>query len=204
MVSMIEHYSYCPRQCALIHIESVFDENLYTVRGHLVHERVDEPSSEMVDGVRIERALPIWCRRLGLTGRADVVEFHQGVPYPVEHKSGRKQKRIHEELQLCAQALCLEEMFGSPVPAGAVYYYASRKRREIPITEFHRSRTEEIIAEIRGMLVSQAVPPAQFDKRCPNCSLIDSCLPEIIEPPRKRVLLNLNRSLFICEEEEDE
>src|SRR3970040_818180 len=90
MISALEHWSYCPRQCALIHLEQTFDENLYTLRGRMLHERTDEPVGEFQDGVRVERALPLWSKRLGLVGKADVVEFHGETPYPVEYKHGSK------------------------------------------------------------------------------------------------------------------
>ena len=131
MVSALEHWSYCPRQCALIHVEQTFDENLYTLRGRMLHERVDVPEAEQREGVRIERALPLWSDRLGLVGKADVVEFHGDAPYPVEYKHGPRQHWGHDDLQLCAQALCLEDMTGQPVPAGAIYHHSSRRRREL-------------------------------------------------------------------------
>ena len=196
MISMIEHYSYCPRQCALIHLEDTFDENIYTIRGHLVHERVDEPDSEIIDGVRIERALPIWSEMLGLTGRADVVEFHANSPYPVEYKSGYRKERIHEELQLCGQIFCIEEMFDCEIEKGAIFYHASKKRREIVITNNHREKAVRMITEIRKMLVSGKIPPAQYDQRCKNCSLVDSCLPKVIAPSQKTELRKEFDSLF--------
>src|SRR5438552_3319316 len=112
MISALEHYSYCPRQCALIHQEQTFSENLYTLRGRAVHEQVDEPEAVVEKGVRVERALPLWSNRLGLVGKADVVEFRGETPYPVEYKHGPPREKEHDELQLCAQALCLEEMTG--------------------------------------------------------------------------------------------
>ena len=130
MISALEHWSYCPRQCALIHLEQTFDENLYTLRGRAVHKRVDEPVVEELVGMRIERALPLWFKALGLTGKADVVEFHGETPYPVEYKHGPHRVQEHDDLQLCAQALCLEEMTGRSVPRGAIYHHSSRKRRE--------------------------------------------------------------------------
>ena len=120
LLSMLEHYSYCPRQCALIHVEQTFDENLYTQRGRFLHERVDEPGGEREGEVRAERALSLWSERLGLIGKADLVEFYGETPYPVEFKSGKRRKWGHDDLQLCAQALCLEEMTGQPVPKGRV------------------------------------------------------------------------------------
>lgn len=180
MLSMLEHYSYCPRQCALIHVEQVWDENLYTLRGRDVHERVDEIGGESRQGVRIERALPVWCERLGLVGKADVVEFVDGVPCPVEYKSGRSRKGRPETLQLCAQALCLEEMFGVAVPKGALYWHGSRERREVVFTEAMRAEVERVAQAVRTMLEERRVPPPVNDKRCDGCSLKESCLPAVI------------------------
>src|SRR5258708_25390713 len=112
MISAREHYSYCPRQCALIHIEQTFDENIYTLKGHLAHERVDQIMSRTEDDLRGERGLPLWSPRLGLVGRADVVEFHGDVPYPVEYKQGKRREWQYEASQWCSQAICLLEMFG--------------------------------------------------------------------------------------------
>ena len=112
MISALQHYSYCPRQCGLIHLDQAWDENLYTLRGRRVHEQVDVPGGETAYGREIERGLPLWSDRLGLIGKADVVEFRDGVPMPVEYKHGPRRQSRHDELQLAAQAVCLEEMFG--------------------------------------------------------------------------------------------
>ena len=185
LVSALEHWSYCPRQCGLIHLEATFDENLYTLRGSRLHRVVDEPGSATSRGVGSVRAMPIWSRRLGLTGRADAVEFRDGVPYPVEQKSGRTRRWTHEALQLCAQAICLEEMFGVPVPAGAIYSHASRERREIVFTPELRAAVAEATAAVRAMLASETLPPAVDDPRCPNCSLHDACLPGLVGHPAR-------------------
>lgn len=179
-LSALEHYSYCPRQCALIHVEQVFDENVFTLRGRAVHERVDEPGTEEVEGVRVERALPLWSRRYGLTGKADIVEFHDGVPYPVDYKHGAKRTKAHDDLQLCGQALCLEEMLGVAVPAGAIYHFSSRRRREVIFTEALRGKTLRTAEQVRAMLKEKRLPPAPNDARCPNCSLIEACMPNIL------------------------
>lgn len=179
LISAIEHYSYCPRQCALIHVEQTYDENLYTIRGNLAHERADSGDATANRGVRTVRALPLWSDRHALRGKADVVEWHDGVPYPVEYKVGRRHGE-HAQLQLCAQALCLEEMFGLAVPRGAIYYGATRKRQEIVFDTKLRARTLTIIAAIQAMLVEQILPAAVDDARCPNCSLINACLPTVI------------------------
>jgi len=179
-VSALEHYSYCPRQCALIHVEQTFDENLYTLRGRLLHERVHDPTAEAQAGVRIERGLPLWSERLGLVGKADVVEFHGDAPYPVEYKHGPKRQFAHAALQLCAQAMCLEEMTGLPVPRGAIFHHASRRRTEVCFDASLRARVEQTVAEVRRLLESQALPPPLNDARCDKCSLKDSCLPAAV------------------------
>lgn len=180
MISALEHYAYCPRQCALIHIEQVWSENLYTMRGRDVHEHVHDDSSHEIAGVRLERSLPIWSRRLNLTGQADLVEFHNDIPYPVEYKSGRHRKGNPETLQLCAQALCLEEMFGVFVPKGALFWYGSRERREIVFTDAMRDQVELVTQAVREMLLRRITPPPVNDKRCEGCSLKESCLPTVI------------------------
>lgn len=133
-LSALQHWHYCPRQCALIHVEQAFAENIHTLRGQAVHKRVDEPGVEVRAGLRIERALPVWSERLGLIGKADVVEFEpDGTPYPVEYKHGTKRKAAHiaasDDIQLAAQALCLEEMTGHVVAEGALFYASSKRRR---------------------------------------------------------------------------
>ncbi|HBA72574.1 MAG TPA: CRISPR-associated protein Cas4 [Geobacter sp.] len=179
-ISALEHYAYCPRQCALIHIEQVWDENLYTMRGRDVHEHVHDDSSHEQAGVRLERALPIWSRRLNLTGKADLVEFHGDCPYPVEYKSGRHRKGNPETIQLCAQALCLEEMFATSVPKGAIFWHGSRERQEILFTDAMREHVEHITHQIREMLEQRITPPPVNDKRCDACSLKESCMPTVV------------------------
>jgi CRISPR-associated exonuclease Cas4 len=195
MISALEHYSYCPRQCALIHVEQTFDENLYTLRGRAAHERVDEPAVEFQEGVRVERALPLWSKRLGLIGKADVVEFHGPTPFPVEYKHGSKREREHDDLQLCAQAICLEEMSGKAVPKGAIFYHSSRRRREVEFTVALRSEVEKATSEIRKMLSDKTLPPPVNDTRCRHCSLKESCMPAVVgEQARAAKLL---RDLFV-------
>ncbi len=185
MISALEHWSYCPRQCALIHVEQTFDENLYTLRGRAVHKRVDEPETEEQAGVRIERALPLWSKVLGLIGKADVVEFHGVTPYPVEYKHGLHREQEHDDLQLCAQALCLEEMTGQAVPRGAIYHHSSRKRREVACTPELRGQVVQTIQAIRHMLASKQLPPPVNDRRCTKCSLQEACMPSVIDEGRR-------------------
>ena len=195
MISALEHYSYCPRQCALIHVEQTFDENLYTLRGRAVHERVDEPVGEFQEGVRVERALPLWSKRLGLIGKADVVEFHGARPFPVEYKHGSKREREHDDLQVCAQAICLEEMTGKSVPRGAIFYHSSRRRREVEFTEALCSEVEKATDAIRKLMAGKTLPPPVNDSRCRHCSLKESGMPVVVgEKARAAALL---RDLFV-------
>lgn len=179
LVSAIEHYSYCPRQCALIHVEQVFEDNVYTVRGELAHERVDEGDPSVMEGVRVARGIVLWSNRLGLFGKADVVEFRPEGPYPVEYKVGRRHG-AHSDYQLCAQALCLEEMLGVAAPRGAIFYRAARRRHEVVFDDALRQRTVEVIQGVRAMLRAERLPEAPNDARCPNCSLGDVCLPAVV------------------------
>jgi CRISPR-associated exonuclease Cas4 len=181
MLSALQHYIYCPRQYALIHIDRVWDENLYTLRGQRVHQKVDVPDDECIADIRIERALPLWSHRLGISGIADVVEFRgDGIPYPVEYKSGSKKVRLADNIQLCAQALCLEEMLDCSIPTGAIYHAASNRRREVTIDAKLRSQTQATIIAIRELVVTQQLPPPVNDKRCEDCSLIDACMPSTL------------------------
>ena len=180
MISALNHYLYCPRRCALVHVEQVWNENLYTMRGNDVHENVDTISSHELSGVRYERALPIWSRRLNLVGKADLVEFHGKTPYPVEYKSGRHKKFENDYMQLLAQAVCLEEMFKVKVGKGALYWHGSRERKEIVFTEAMRLRLEEVAAEVHEMVTKRITPPPVNDKRCKECSLKESCLPHAV------------------------
>lgn len=180
-MSAIQHWCYCPRQCLLIHAEQAFAENVHTMRGQAVHARVDEVGMETREGVRVARAVPLWCDRLGLVGKADVVEFlADGTPYPVEYKHGRKGKAakgVHDHLQLAAQALCLEEMTGRDVAVGAIYHATSHRRREVAIDDGLRAQVEETVAAIRKALAAGQLPAPANDERCRECSLIDLCQP---------------------------
>lgn len=181
MLSALQHWSYCPRQCALIHLEQAFDENVHTMRGNAAHERVDEPGWETAPGARVERALPVFSDSLGLVGKCDVVEFRtDGTIYPVEYKHGKKREKLHDDLQLAAQAICLEEMTGKHVPKGAIYHHGSRRRREVVIGTELRQQMMETIAAILAMLVSGQLPPPVNDKRCNECSLKEICQPEVL------------------------
>ncbi len=187
-IGALMHYSYCPRRCALIFVEQTFEENQFTIRGRLAHERVDRGEETGKGDVRVLRGIPLWSERLRLRGRADAVELRPEGPYPIEYKVGPRRGR-HADIQLCAQALCLEEMVGLPVPRGAIYSHAARRRYEVTFDARLRQQTLAVIEAVRELLRTQALPPAPNDARCPNCSLINACLPAAVgEPARLRGL----------------
>jgi CRISPR-associated protein Cas4 len=181
-LSALNHWAYCRRRCGLIHLEGEFTDNIHTARGNTEHERVDRVAHETLkSGARVEYALPVWSDRLGLIGKCDVVEFWpDGTVYPVEYKHGPKRKWLNDDIQLAAQAMCLEEMLNRPVPKGAIYHASSRRRREVAITPELRHLVEETAAAIRAMLASGILPPPANDSRCRECSLKDICQPEAI------------------------
>jgi len=183
LISAIEHWSYCPRQCALIHLEQTYDENIFTLRGTRAHERVHQESDATEDGIRVSRGVPLWSDRLGLVGKSDLIEWHGETPYPVEYKVGKRRTWEHEALQLCAQAVCLEEMLGRAVPAGAIMYAGSKRRREVTFGDAERTAVERAVTGIRAMLDQDRLPLAVNDARCPNCSLIDACTPRLASQP---------------------
>jgi CRISPR-associated exonuclease Cas4 len=184
-LSALQHWVYCPRQCGLIHLEQAFEDNIHTARGQAVHRLVDAPGYEIKAGVKVERSLPLWSDRLGLIGKADLVEFHpDGTVFPVEFKHGRKRQKTHDDIQLTAQAMCLEDMLGRPVPLGAIYHASSHRRREVAITSALRDLVIETAEAIRVMLRAGVLPPPVFDARCRECSLKDICQPEALTAMR--------------------
>ncbi|CAK0777467.1 CRISPR-associated exonuclease Cas4 [Azospirillaceae bacterium] len=180
-LSALNHYAYCRRRCALIHIDGVFVENLHTQQGRREHENVDVAADlATADGVRRVTALTVWSDRLGLIGRCDLVEFHSdGAPFPIEFKHSRRRSRLNDDLQLCGQALCLEEMFHQKVEKGAIFHRRSNRRREISFNEKLRALTLKTIQDVRALLAGRILPPPLFDERCDECSLYSVCLPEI-------------------------
>ncbi|MXS85808.1 CRISPR-associated protein Cas4 [Nitrosomonas sp. HPC101] len=199
MLSALQHWSYCPRQYALIHLEQAFNDNVHTMRGNAVHKRVDEPGFETFEGVRSERSLRVWSEQLGLIGKCDVVEFYpDGRIHPVEYKHGKKRIKTHDDLQLAAQAICLEEMTGKPVTHGSIYHHSSRRRREVAITAALRLQVEEAVAAIRLLLASNVLPPPANDARCKECSLKDICQPEVLS--RKSVYQAEQAKLYVIDD----
>nr|WP_235514122.1 CRISPR-associated protein Cas4 [Deinococcus sp. Leaf326] len=178
MLSALQHYTFCPRRCALIHVEQTWAENVYTVRGQQNHDRAHAGGTEERGGMRTLRALPLISQRYGLTGVADVVELlPDGSPRPVEYKSGKVKPLLADEVQLCAQALCLEEMFGVTIPEGFIYHAASHKRRVVAFTPELRQSVLDARDGVRELLRVRVLPPPAADNRCQLCSLYDECEP---------------------------
>ena len=180
-LSALQHYLYCPRQCALIHVEQQWAENRQTAEGRLLHQRADQPQTEQRHGVRTVTAMPLASPALGISGIADVVEFHDEQPFPVEYKRGRPKAHRADEVQLCAQALCLEAMLGQPVPEGALFYGETRRRKAVPFDAALRGLTLDTIAATRKLLSGRRTPVAQYQpRRCDACSLIELCQPRLL------------------------
>ena len=177
-LSAMQHFQFCPRQCALIHVEQLWTENTYTTLGKQNHERVHAGGNEEHGGVQLRRALPLVSRQYGIAGVADAVEFGpDAAPCPVEYKSGRAKPRLADEVQLCAQAMCLEEMFGLTIASGFIYHVASRKRREVPFTPGLRQAVLDARDGVRELLRTRVLPPPAADERCQQCSLFEECEP---------------------------
>ncbi|MDY6851414.1 MAG: CRISPR-associated protein Cas4 [Thermodesulfobacteriota bacterium] len=185
-ISALQHLIYCERQCALIHIEQVWAENRFTAEGRLMHARVHSQGLEKRGGVRIGFAMALRSLRLGLTGKADVVEFHlvedQGKrvwrPFPIEYKRGRPKKDNCDRLQLCAQGLCLEEMLGVHVPGGALFYGKTRRRQDVCFDQALRAETEEAAKRLHRLLESGQTPKPLYSEKCGACSLAGWCMPK--------------------------
>jgi CRISPR-associated exonuclease Cas4 len=183
-LSALQHAVYCLRQAALIHLERLWAENRFTAEGHVQHVASDKPGTRTLRGVRRETALPIASKRLGIAGVADLVEFRRSsngeVPYPVEFKRGKPKLHRADEVQLCAQGLCLEEMTARPVPEGALFYGETRRRVSVRFDPDLRRLTEETIARLREVFATLGTPKAVYRaNRCRACSLLELCRPKI-------------------------
>jgi CRISPR-associated exonuclease Cas4 len=184
-LSALQHAVYCLRQAALIHLERLWADNRFTAEGHVMHATADKPGARQQRGVRRVHALPLASARLGIAGVADLVEFHKDGAveraYPVEFKRGKPKKHRADEVQLCAQALCLEEMTGQPVHEGALFYGETKRRVEVSFDAGLRALTLETIAALSGVFDSRRTPPPIEDQaRCRACSLLDLCQPEVV------------------------
>lgn len=188
-LSALQHYAFCPRQCALIHVEQVWSENLLTAEGRIMHEHVHEEGNESRGDVRIERGVALRSLNLGLIGKADVIEYHQQADgtwqaFPVEYKRGKPKSDDSDKIQLCAQAMCLEEMLHAHIPAGALFYGKTRRRLDVDFDEALRRETQEAAQKTHELIEAGQTPKPVYAKRCESCSLIAACMPQTIQKKR--------------------
>jgi CRISPR-associated exonuclease Cas4 len=189
-LSALQHYLFCPRQCALVHVEQLWSENRFTAEGRLLHEATSEAGAETRRGVRTIMAMPLLSRRLGVSGVADVVEMHRQEdgrwrPFPVEYKRGKLKAHRADEVQLCAQAIALEEMFAVTLAEGALFYGETRRRVAVSFDDELRGLTERVAVEARDMIRAGTTPAALFEKRkCGACSLLELCRPKQLAKAR--------------------
>jgi CRISPR-associated exonuclease Cas4 len=202
-LSALQHYAFCPRQCALIHNEQAWADNFLTAQGNLLHERVDGGEPETRKGVRFERGVHVSAPALGLTGKLDLVEkeLATGQLFPVEYKRGKPKPSDWDEIQLCAQALCLEEMTGYAVTAGALWYHQTRHRLPVQFGPELRENTCAVIAQVRLLLCSGTTPKPVYGAHCQACSLVDLCNPRLLQQDRSRQHIH---SLYVTDDIDEE
>lgn len=208
-ISALQHLLFCERQCALIHIERLWAENRLTVEGRHLHENAHDGPSESRSGVRIARGLPLRSFRIGLTGQADVVEFrpprangnhdpeHRDRVTPVEYKRGRPKGNRCDEVQLCAQAICLEEMLDVRIDAGQLFYGQNRRRTDVVFDDVLRQTTELAAVRLHEMIRSGRTPRAAREPKCDRCSLLNLCMPDAVRPGNSAARYN-QRSLNLA------
>ena len=199
-LSALQHLMFCERQCALIHIEQAWVENRFTAEGRVMHEKAHTKGHETRKGVRTENAVPLRSLRLGLVGEADVVEFHpDGGVFPVEYKRGRPKSADCDRVQLCAQALCLEEMLSVDIPAGALFYGKTRRRQDVLFDAELRNKTESAAHRLHELVASGKTPLPSYRKQCDKCSFITLCMPKTFEK-KKSAIAYINKEIkSLCE-----
>ncbi|MBF0558714.1 MAG: CRISPR-associated protein Cas4 [Nitrospirae bacterium] len=183
MLSALQHFVYCERQCALIHVEQAWSENVFTAEGRIMHEKVDTAKYESRKNVRIEYGVPMRSLRLGLIGKADVVEFHRTddgtwLPFPVEYKRGKSKADNCDRVQLCAQAICLEEMLDVEIREGTLFYGQTRRREDVVFDRELRMETEDVAEKVHELIVAGITPKPEYSKKCERCSLLELCMPK--------------------------
>ena len=188
-LSSLQHMVFCPRQCALIHVEQIWAENRQTAEGRIMHERVHEENRESRGNLRVEYGVPLRSLRLGLISKADIVEFHRleddtWQPFPVEYKRGKPKADDCDKVQLCAQALCLEEMLNTHISRGAIFYGKTRRRLDVSFDEKLRQKTEDTARSVRALMESGRTPSPVYTKKCESCSLVGQCLPKTMGKKR--------------------
>lgn len=197
MISALQHYVYCPRQCGLIHVDDAWQENLFTTRGNIMHEKVDTDTYETRGNVKTVRGLRLHSFHYGIVGRCDVVEFRKEKSntkvLPVEFKSGKPKDDLSDKVQLCAQVFCLEEMLNVHITEGTFFYGKTRRRILVEITDELREQTGDIIAFVRNIVSSKKVPSGEYTSKCRNCSLQSICQPKAMN---KRKIKNYIKGLY--------
>ncbi len=187
-ISALNQYIFCPRRCALMHVEGIWSDNEHTAKGTILHTHTDERGYETVGKAKLLRALPLFSAEYGLSGKADIVEVRGREIIPVEYKKGRRREFENDNIQLAAQALCLEEMFKTNIKRGFIYHASSKKRREVLIDESLRNATIETIEKVRELLSDEKVPSAEYKPRCEGCSLYNICLPKLSDENQRKNL----------------
>jgi len=178
-LSALQHFLYCPRQCGLIHLDQAWEENRFTAEGRVMHERAHDGPDESRSGVRTTRGMAVRSLSLGISGQCDIVEFHpDGTILPVEYKRGKPKGHRADEVQLCAQAMCLEEMIGRTIPRGALFYGKPHRRTDVACDDSLRQLTTDTAGRLHALMASRLLPAAEYEKRkCDACSLIGPCQP---------------------------
>jgi CRISPR-associated exonuclease Cas4 len=200
-LSALQHYVFCPRQCALIHLEQVWSENMYTAEGREMHDRADSGVTSYREGVKVTRSVPLRSMTLGVSGVADVVEWHRRTdgyqPFPVEYKRGKPKKHDADKVQLCAQAMCLEEMCSCTILAGALFYGQTMHRLDVDFDESLRAKTIAAAAGVHELFSSGVTPLPEFGPKCKQCSLNEQCMPQVLDRQgsAKRYVQKLFREL---------
>jgi CRISPR-associated exonuclease Cas4 len=187
-ISGLQHMLYCKRQCALIHVEQLWSDNFFTARGIVMHDKVHTEKAEYKKGVVVERDIYLKSYELGLIGKSDVVEFCKSenklIPFPVEYKSGKVKTDDIDKVQLCAQALCLEEMMNITIEKGAIFYGKIRNRLNVDFDDFLREKTFALAQAFHSLVDSRETPKPKYSKKCDNCSFKELCLPEVFDRQR--------------------
>jgi CRISPR-associated exonuclease Cas4 len=198
-LSALQHFAFCPRQCALIHNEQAWADNYLTAQGNLLHKRVDSGDPETRNGIRFERTVMVSAIKLGLTGKLDLIEkdLKTGMLTPVEYKKGKSKATNIDKIQLCAQGLCLEEMTGLVIEEGYLWYWETRKREFVAFDDALRKQTLLVIKQVDDIFRSGLLPKPKYEKRCKACSLIDLCDPQMVEGDKSSAYI---KKLFQCSE----
>lgn len=187
-ISALNQYVFCPRRCALMHVEGIWSANEHTAKGTILHDHADERGYEVIGKAKLLRALPLYSNQYGLSGKADIVEIRGDEIIPVEYKKGKKRDFNNDNIQLTAQALCLEEMFQTQISRGFIYHASSKKRREVILDENLRAETINTIEIVRELLAKETIPPAEYKPRCEGCSLYNICLPKLSDETQRQAL----------------